>query len=72
MDTDKGESGNGKQRIVVSQEEGKDIKKCLEENNGDDNKCKSKIDSFHSSYSNSRPRKRLPPLRLGRGSLTDV
>ncbi|KAF2315306.1 hypothetical protein GH714_038783 [Hevea brasiliensis] len=71
MDSEKGEirvSGNATQRIT-SQDEAQALKKCLEESKGDHDKCKSKVDSFFSSSSSvSRPRKRLPPLRLRSGT----
>ncbi|KAI3756873.1 hypothetical protein L1987_56697 [Smallanthus sonchifolius] len=46
------------------------LKKCLEENKGDDGKCKPKIEALKSF-----PKKKKtppPPLRLRSGSLTDV
>ena len=49
------------------------LKKCLEENKGDHEKCKLKIEALKSfpKPSSSR-RKPLSPLRLRSGSLTDV
>jgi hypothetical protein len=76
MDDEKGESGgdspgaNDGTKKKLSKDGADALKKCLEENKGDRNKCKSKIDALRSS---SAPRKRpLLPLRLKSGSLTDV
>ncbi|KAK6920120.1 hypothetical protein RJ641_016024 [Dillenia turbinata] len=44
------------------------MKKCLEKHKGDSTKCKSKVQAFNSSPS----KKKFPPLKLPRGSLTDV
>ncbi|KAG6786775.1 hypothetical protein POTOM_008391 [Populus tomentosa] len=76
MDDEKGESSgdslgaNDGTKKKLSNDGAEALKKCLEENKGDRNKCKSKIDALRSS---SAPRKRpLLPLRLKSGSLTDV
>lgn len=47
------------------------LKKCLEENGGDYNKCRYHLEAYR-YYSSSSPVKPLFPLRLRRGSLTDV
>ena len=77
MDNEKGESSGGDNagandgtRKKLSQDGAEALKECLEENKGDHNKCKSKIDALESS---SAPRKRpLLPLILKSDSLTDV
>lgn len=69
MDNEKGESSGGDNagandgtRKKLSQDGAEALKECLEENKGDHNKCKSKIDALESS---SAPRKRpLLPLIL--------
>ncbi|KAJ6872831.1 hypothetical protein NC651_031839 [Populus alba x Populus x berolinensis] len=76
MDNEKGESSGGDNagandgtRKKLSQDGAEALKECLEENKGDHNKCKSKIDALESS---SAPRKRpLLPLILKSDSLTD-
>ncbi|KAK6260677.1 hypothetical protein SCA6_015151 [Theobroma cacao] len=45
------------------------LEKCLEENKGDNTKCKAKVEAFRSS---SSPKKPLKSLRLRSGLLTDV
>ncbi|KAK9274041.1 hypothetical protein L1049_018855 [Liquidambar formosana] len=67
-----GGDGDAKKAMSPSHEEA--LKKCLEENKGDRNKCESLVESFKSSSSSSSsvPQKPLTPLRLKSGSLTDV
>ncbi|OMO78778.1 hypothetical protein CCACVL1_14127 [Corchorus capsularis] len=48
------------------------LEKCLEENKGDDTKCKAKVEAFKSSSSSSPQRKPLTPLKLRSGSFSDV
>ncbi|KAL5863485.1 hypothetical protein ACOSQ3_000999 [Xanthoceras sorbifolium] len=76
MDSEKGEksgeSGNGGAGKTMSETEAKALKKCLEENKGEDKRhsiCKSKVEAFQST--SSPPKKPLGPM-LRSGSLTDV
>ncbi|KAJ4728280.1 Ribosomal RNA small subunit methyltransferase E [Melia azedarach] len=78
MDNEKRENvvdgGSGKTEKTMSQVEADALKKCLEENKGEQkthSRCKSKIEAFESSSSSSL-KKPLRPLRLRSGSLTDV
>ncbi|RAL54152.1 unnamed protein product [Cuscuta campestris] len=52
------------------------LKKCLEGNKGDIDKCKSLLEAFKNSSSSSaaaaQKQKALAPLMLRSGSLTDV
>ena len=48
------------------------LRKCLEENKGDYDKCKPKVEAFKSSPTTSSSKKPITPLRLRSGSLTDV
>ncbi|VFQ75667.1 unnamed protein product [Cuscuta campestris] len=50
------------------------LKKCLEGNKGDIDKCKSLLEAFKSSSSAAAAQKQkaLAPLMLRSGSLTDV
>ncbi|KAL7238899.1 hypothetical protein ACSBR2_004906 [Camellia fascicularis] len=57
----------------VGEEDGDEaMKKCLEENKGDNKKCKSMVESFKSSSPPPPTNKPITPLRLRSGSLTDV
>ncbi|CAL5340030.1 unnamed protein product [Camellia sinensis] len=57
----------------VGEEDGDEaMKKCLEENKGDNAKCKSMVESFKSSSPPPPTNKPITPLRLRSGSLTDV
>ncbi|KAJ6729760.1 hypothetical protein OIU85_020646 [Salix viminalis] len=72
MDNEKGEGGGDTDgtKKKLSEDGAEALQKCLEENKGDRSKCKSRIDALRSS---SAPRKRrVLPLRLKSGSLTDV
>ncbi|KAA8520635.1 hypothetical protein F0562_014890 [Nyssa sinensis] len=54
------------------------LKRCLEQNKGDNTKCKSLVEAFKSPSSPPPPpppsssKKPVTPLRLRSGSLTDV
>ena len=50
------------------------LRKCLSENNGDQTKCRSKVQAIQSPSSSTRrvPRKKLAPFRLRKGSIIDV
>ncbi|KNA19838.1 hypothetical protein SOVF_057930 [Spinacia oleracea] len=72
-------SGNAKGRIPKeakkpsSLTDAEALRKCLEDNNGDNIKCKSKVDAFKSVASSPPTLKPFPNSRLlTRGSLTDV
>ncbi|GFZ21029.1 hypothetical protein Acr_29g0001910 [Actinidia rufa] len=54
----------------VGEEIDEALKKCLEENKRDTNKCKSIVEAFKSSSTSKK--KPIAPLRLRSGSLTDV
>lgn len=62
-------AGGGGTKKTMSSSQDEAMKKCLEENQDDHTKCKSKIDAYKSS---SRIKKPLTPLKLRSGSLTDV
>ncbi|XVE73863.1 hypothetical protein DITRI_Ditri11bG0152400 [Diplodiscus trichospermus] len=73
---------DAKEKETLSKSKAFDLEKCLEENKGDNKKCKDKVEAFRSSSSSSpssspprnsrRSRKPLMPIKLRRGSLTDV
>lgn len=65
-DDEKKESGVAEKKVAVADIEA--LKKCLEENKGDNAKCKSLVEAFKSS-SKIRP---MRPMSLRTGSWTDV
>lgn len=69
MDQTKGMNG-----ADLAQPKADELVKCLEENKGDNTKCKDKVEAFRSSSSSSSSshRKPLTPIKLRSGSLTDV
>ncbi|OIT07322.1 hypothetical protein A4A49_00154, partial [Nicotiana attenuata] len=62
-DDEKKESDGAEKKVDVADIEA--LKKCLEENKGDNTKCKSLVEAFKSSS-------RIRPMRLRTGSWTDV
>ncbi|KAK3194794.1 hypothetical protein Dsin_026104 [Dipteronia sinensis] len=76
LDGEKGEKsgGNGSEaEKTMSVNEAEALKKCLEENKGEDkkhDKCKSKVEAFQSTSSPPKKPQLWPLLRSG--SLTDV
>ena len=63
---------NVTEKKILSQGKADGLKKCLEENKGDNTKCKDKVEAFRSSSPSSPPRKPFTPIKLRSGSLTDV
>ena len=63
------------EKKTLSQGKAEGLEKCLEENKGDNTKCKDKVEAFTSSSSSSPSffsRKPLTPIKLPSGSLSDV
>ncbi|KAG4138676.1 hypothetical protein ERO13_D07G148300v2 [Gossypium hirsutum] len=56
----------------LSQANSEAMEKCLEENKGDNTKCKDKVEAFRSSSSTSSPTKPLRRFIVRSGSLSDV
>lgn len=77
MDKEKEENAasggvNVTEKKRLSQANSEAMEKCLEENKGDNTKCKDKVEAFRSSSSTSSPTKPLRRFIVRSGSLSDV
>lgn len=70
MDENKRESGGDGDHGTETEKTksaGEELKKCLEENKGDSDKCKSMAEAFKSTSSSISTKKPIAPLRLRSG-----